>query len=66
MSDRESYDARTEAARDLAADQERPRRHAGAIPLYLAAMAYAQSRPRDTAPHGDDPQPVDEPAAPAR
>jgi hypothetical protein len=58
MGEKESFDTRQEATRDLAAAPLRPLRHEQAIRAYLGGAAYPVRRA------GDQPQPVDEPAPP--
>jgi hypothetical protein len=56
MGEKESFDARQEAARGLTSLPLRPPRHEKAMRAYLSGAAYPVSR------RTEQPQPVDEPA----
>jgi hypothetical protein len=60
MDAKSEHRSATEAMRDLMADSGRPRRHEDAIPVYLGAMAYEESKTRHA--EDEEPRPVDEPA----
>jgi hypothetical protein len=68
MSEKEAFDARQQAMRDVVGHPERPAHHEDAMRTYLAGIMYAELRARSTPParageEADEPaQPVDEPA----
>jgi hypothetical protein len=58
----DALEIQRKALRDELADPRRSARHEAAIQIYLAGIAYADSRPRRSAEADDVARPVDEPA----